>query len=499
MEPNNSEKIKVEINPQINQEIFDIKVFKDGSKIGQSIFDNIDDIETSSVLSVQSAKDRSSFYLSDDDTNLSDIYDFDLINFNALQEDIEAFFEQSCSSIFRIDQKISNNTPYLVIMRDGSEYVVRLSSPINQIHKYSKAYTSKRLQSEASIINYVAKHTDIPVPEIYYWNDDNENVIGTDFVIMKHLRGIPLCDEWLDLTFEEKQDVLLQIIDILMKLKTLRFPEIGSLYSNECKANDQIVVGECIFHVFMLSGRDETNNANFGPFTTTRDFLHAALDKEIKFLDGKGGEFKELWCPIQKQLAELFYNHFSDKYHDNTFVLCPSELTASKILLDRDFDNKVFISGFLAWDCTGSLPMECLFQDPTWIRNNNSDSLKYSDERKSENLQLQYFFCQELYSRDPDIEFICRDEVRILFFTIILRQFLYPWSISEFMQELHEIIEEELETEWTKYDEEEGYIRCNDMSKYNLNEIECERISSLEIFAENEREYENNRDDKQCE
>ncbi|CAG8770035.1 2071_t:CDS:1, partial [Racocetra fulgida] len=249
MELDNSEKNKVEINPLTNQEIFDIKVFEDGSKIGQSIFDNVDyisindDIETSSILSVQSPKDRSSFYLNDDDTtNLYDINDVDLINFNALQKDIEAYFKQSCSSIFRIDQNMSNHTPYLAIMKDGSEYVVRLSSPINQIHKYSKTYTSKRLQSEASMINYVAKHTDIPVPEIYYWNDDSDNVIGTDFVIMKHLRGVPLYNEWPDLTFEEKQDVLLQIIDILMKLKNLQFPKIGSLYSNECKTNDQVVI-----------------------------------------------------------------------------------------------------------------------------------------------------------------------------------------------------------------------------------------------------------------
>ncbi|CAG8741145.1 2393_t:CDS:1, partial [Dentiscutata heterogama] len=218
-----------------------------------------------------------------------------------------------------------------------------------------------------------------------------------------------------------------------------------------------------------------------------------ALDKEIKFLDGQGGECKELWCPIQRELAELFCNHFSDR-HDDIFVLCPSELTASKILLDRDIDNNVFISGFLAWDCTGSLPIECLFQNPTWIRNNSVDSLKFSDEKKSENLQLQYFFCRELYSRDPDIEFICGDEVRARFFSIILRHFLHPWSISEFIQELRETIEEEMESEWTKYDEEEGYIRY-DVSKYNLNEIECERISNFKIFGENEREYENNQDD----
>ncbi|CAG8637114.1 hypothetical protein C2G38_2098107 [Gigaspora rosea] len=495
MEFNNSEKNKVENNPQTSQETFDTEVFEDGLKIGQLNFnmDYISEIETSSV---QSAKDRSSFYMNDDDTNLYDITDgIDIINFNALQEAVETFFKQSCSSIFRIDQNISNQIPYLVNLKDGSEYVVRLSCPINQVHKYSKAYTFKRLQSEASIINYVAKHTDIPVPEIYYWNDDSNNVVGTDFVIMKHLRGIPLCDEWPDLTFEEKQDVLLQIIDILMKLKNLQFPKIGSLYLDKSKDNDQVVVDECIFHVFMLSGRDETKNANFGPFTTTRDFLQAALDKEIKFLDGQGGEYKELWCPIQRELFELFYNHFPDKYHDETFVLCPSELTASKILLDRDIDNKVFISGFLAWDCTGSLPIECLFQNPTWIRNNVTDSLIYSDEKKRENLQLQYFFYQELYSRDPDIEFICGDEVRARFFTIILRHFLHPWSISEFMQELRETIEEEMETEWTKYDEEEGYIKY-DMSKYNLNEIECERISNFKIFGENEREYENNQDDK---
>ncbi|CAG8467267.1 3847_t:CDS:1 [Scutellospora calospora] len=501
MEFNNFEKNNIEINFKTNQEIIDIKIFEEDSKIDKKHFDNLeydtikDDIETSSF---QSSKDRSSFYMNDDNISHYDFIsnDIDYINFEALRESIEAFFMQPCTSIFRIDQTTSNQIPYLVNMKDGSEYVVRLSCPNNQFHKYSKAYTLKRLQSEAAIVNYISKHTDIPTPEIYYWNDDKDNSIGTDFVIMKHLRGIPLYEEWPDLTFEEKQDILIQIIDILMTLKNLRFPKIGSLYSDELKDNDQVVVGECIFHVFMLLGRDETKNTNFGPFSTTRDFLQAALDKEIKFLDGQGGECKELRCPVQRQLAELFYDHFYDKGHDDTFVLCPSEITASKILLDRDFDNKVFISGFLAWDCTGSLPMEYLFQNPAWIRNDNIDGMKYSEEKKKENLQLQYFFCQELYSRDPDIEFICRDKVRGLFFAVILHHFLNPWSISDFIQELCEEIEEEMETEWTKYDLEEGYVRCNDVTNYNLNELEFESISSLEIFGE---EYENNQDDKQRE
>ncbi|CAG8447909.1 7701_t:CDS:1 [Acaulospora morrowiae] len=383
-------------------------------------------------------------------SNLSDVGksregegDDDFVNFNALWETLERVFQQPCKSISRIDQKTSNQIPYLVVMEDDSKYVVRISypHPENQFHNYSESYAVKRLECEANLTSYVASCTNIPVPNVYYWNAKKNNDVGSEFVIMEYLRGIPLRDEWSDLSFEEKQEVLLQIIDILLTLKELEFPMIGSLYTIKDCEKSKMTIGECVFHVFMQSGRDETEDAQFGPFLSTREFLQAALGKELGFLESLDDECHQLWSPIQMQLIELFFKHFESKDHDLTFVICPSEISASKILLDRDLDGNIKISGFLAWDCTGTKPLECLYKYPLWIKN-NVENATHSKERKAENIKLQDFFAQELFECDPDAKKICGDIMRNHFITAILEEYMRPWSIHKRIQLMYDKLNE---------------------------------------------------------
>ncbi|CAG8515815.1 4896_t:CDS:2 [Acaulospora colombiana] len=359
--------------------------------------------------------------------------DDDFVNFDALRETLTRVFQQPCGSILRIDKNPSSQIPYLVNMEDGSKYVVRISCPssTNQTHNYSEKYATKRLESEASLIGYVSSCTNIPVPIFHHWNAKKDNVVGSEFVIMDYLRGVPLLDEWTNLTFEEKQEVLLQIIDILTTLRELEFPMIGSLFIEDCEA----IIGECVFHAFMQSGRDGTEDAYFGPFFSTRDLLQAALNNELKFIKGLDNEYQQLWSPVQERLTELFFDYFENKDHDSTFVACSSELSASKILVNRDPNGGTRISGFLAWDCAGSKPLECLYKYPMWIRNDLEDV--YSEERKMENLKLQEYFTRELFERDSDAKRIHDDTMRNHFITAILEEYACPWSIHERIQLLY--------------------------------------------------------------
>lgn len=83
--------------------------------------------------------------------------------------------------------------------------------------------------SELAAIEYVRKHTSVPVPEIYFVNHNENHVVGAPFVLMERLEGQPLCKVWAELTLEHKKSVIGQLAHVLGQLAELRFDSIGSL------------------------------------------------------------------------------------------------------------------------------------------------------------------------------------------------------------------------------------------------------------------------------
>jgi hypothetical protein len=51
-----------------------------------------------------------------------------------------------------------------------------------------------KAQSEVATLEYVRKHTMIPVPEAYLVNYSDNHCVGAPFVLMEHMRGSPLDD-----------------------------------------------------------------------------------------------------------------------------------------------------------------------------------------------------------------------------------------------------------------------------------------------------------------
>lgn len=86
-----------------------------------------------------------------------------------------------------------------------------------------------KVESELATIEYVRKHTKIPVPEIYFTNFNPNHVIGAAFVLMERIPGKHLYWAWDHLSTEHKKGVLEQIADVMIQLASLKFDTIGSL------------------------------------------------------------------------------------------------------------------------------------------------------------------------------------------------------------------------------------------------------------------------------
>ena len=83
------------------------------------------------------------------------------------------------------------NTCIPVRFEDGREWMVR-------IPKEGKCHhVDAKLLREVATMQYIHRHTSIPVPQVHAWGLSIDNELGLGpFIIMDHIRGVPLADLW---------------------------------------------------------------------------------------------------------------------------------------------------------------------------------------------------------------------------------------------------------------------------------------------------------------
>lgn len=75
--------------------------------------------------------------------------------------------------------------------------------------------------SEAFAMQFVAHHTSIPVPKVYYAFIHK----GTSYIVMEHIKGQMAAHGWLGRSVESKQRILDQLRDMVTKLRSLKPPQ----------------------------------------------------------------------------------------------------------------------------------------------------------------------------------------------------------------------------------------------------------------------------------
>ncbi|KAG6851957.1 hypothetical protein C0991_004613 [Blastosporella zonata] len=73
----------------------------------------------------------------------------------------------------------------------------------------------------------------IPVPEIYGYSADSDNVAGTAYILMEFVHGPKLSEVWPSLGDEEVISVVRQLTQIESRMMSQPFPAGGSLYFTE--------------------------------------------------------------------------------------------------------------------------------------------------------------------------------------------------------------------------------------------------------------------------
>lgn len=176
--------------------------------------------------------------------------------------------------------EISPEPPY--DFSEDESYVMRVSAPVDPHIKTS---------SEAATLEYIRRHTTIPVSRVVAFDASDDNELGFEWIIMEKVPGVPLEESWGEMSLEAKFKIAGEMAGFIAQLESLRFPMIGNLYFRDEKKTGRIPVpndldfelGEMIHMDFFLYNRIQIDGHR-GPFPDPASWLTALIETEIASL-----------------------------------------------------------------------------------------------------------------------------------------------------------------------------------------------------------------------
>ncbi|EIN13544.1 hypothetical protein PUNSTDRAFT_117288, partial [Punctularia strigosozonata HHB-11173 SS5] len=202
---------------------------------------------------------------------------------------------KTCTSMIKFAEG-SFNKIFLLKFDNGEECIARIPCP---------GAGSDRLliSSEVATLDFAHRHLGIStVPKILAWSADGDgSEVGSSYMIMEKLPGVPLSDRWYSLTAKEAWDVMDSTIQMEKTMRCVQFSQIGSLYFKEDvseelqsrrlyasdvpddDASDRYRIGPTVEYDFW---RGERKNLNIdrGPWSDVYSYAVAVAEREKLWL-----------------------------------------------------------------------------------------------------------------------------------------------------------------------------------------------------------------------
>ncbi|MCJ1422036.1 hypothetical protein MMC32_008405 [Xylographa parallela] len=174
--------------------------------------------------------------------------------------------------------------------------------------------------SEAITMQFIADHTEIPVPRIYCAFSHK----GRTFIVMERINGEYVGNGWLGRSIESREAILRQIKGMVAEMRSIPPPtDVGIASAN----------GRTLYDIRLpdsLYGR-----GRFGPFNTVSDF-HRYLRRGVEAHQEQSAEIKELI-----------------KAHEETRPICFTHADLSSLNILARGDEVV---GIVDWETAGWYP-----------------------------------------------------------------------------------------------------------------------------------------------
>lgn len=230
------------------------------------------------------------------------------------------------------------NSVYLIDTSEQEELIIKIANPI---------WRGSKTLNEVTALRFLKKHSIIPVPDVYLFDNDLEHsLIGREYIIMPRLKGRPLNLEMPRL-YQDRQSyykVLEQLAASMGQLKQFRFSGIGNFRPNGLEQEISIA-GIVDFAGYQVEA----------PCTCYAEYAKHALCyyiSEMERLAEEGCQDAAIYRVYIPILKDLLMNSSSFDFlnqDEDVFAFSHQDFVMKNILVDGDV-----VTGIVDWEWSGS-------------------------------------------------------------------------------------------------------------------------------------------------
>ncbi|KAG6092056.1 hypothetical protein E4U30_005923 [Claviceps sp. LM220 group G6] len=230
------------------------------------------------------------------------------------------------------------------------------------------------LQSEATTMQFLERHTRVPCPRVFDWacESDPTNTIGVGYILMEKLNGTPL--DWQHATASQKKKIVRQYADIMLEIERHPFDQLGSLIgtmkfssgetTEGATIESQIKVGALAEHSTFRSG---DGGMPLGPFRSSEEAYRAIVEANMRMVvTGEIGEAEHALDILLAHRFRLDVLHIVSKQTataekgSEQFFLKHADEKGDHIMVNDDFD----IVGIIDWEWCSTASRDEAFSSP---------------------------------------------------------------------------------------------------------------------------------------
>ncbi|KAK0660776.1 phosphotransferase enzyme family-domain-containing protein, partial [Cercophora samala] len=166
-----------------------------------------------------------------------------------------------------------------VVQYAGGRVIMRVTLPV---------YPGHKTRAEETTLRWVRESTTIPVPQVFGFDDSNDNEIGFEWILMEFMEGVPAHTRWRTMSMEQKVAFTNRIATFQAELAGFgkpggMFRGIGTL-DHRVSGNDndgenlaKVAPGLLVSHEFFMGDRLQYEIPR-GPFHSSHDWLSTELN-----------------------------------------------------------------------------------------------------------------------------------------------------------------------------------------------------------------------------
>ncbi|KXG46408.1 Aminoglycoside phosphotransferase [Penicillium griseofulvum] len=223
--------------------------------------------------------------------------------------DVNALAKAACHSVSRHLDNMTSITKLaegcfnrVLQITFNDRYVVLARLPYKTVPKYHA------VASEAATLALLRTH-DVPVPKVLAYSPDRTNAVGSEYILLEKIEGIPLSDQWFSMDNKTRVKVMRQIVDVESRFMSIHLPASGSLYHSHDLHDSQysipvsadIVVGPTARHEWWYRERASLE-VDRGPWNTFSACFEAPAKREIEFCE----RFGKPRLHVERYLREIY-------------------------------------------------------------------------------------------------------------------------------------------------------------------------------------------------